>query len=283
MHVQIFWRRGALLGAVATAAIIALFPARAQTPGPIAAPAAPASPAANARGAACAPSLQQVRFDRPLSRIGRLLAAGKPIKIVALGSSSTYGAGASTSAASYPSRLAEELARRFPGHEITVLNRGVNGDDAEAMLARLDAAVIAEKPDLVLWQLGTNSLLRERALPPHASLLREGLARIKATGAEVVLIDPQYAPRVLAKPHVEDMISLIATAAKAQHVPLFHRFDLMRHWYETDHLPFETFVSSDGLHMNDWSYACLAKALGMAIADAATRPTTTAIGTQVAR
>jgi acyl-CoA thioesterase-1 len=283
MHVQIFWRRGALLGAVATAAIIALFPARAQTPGPIAAPAAPASPAANARGAACAPTLEQVRFDRPLSRIGRLLAAGKPIKIVALGSSSTYGAGASTSAASYPSRLAEELARRFPGHEITVLNRGVNGDDAEAMLARLDAAVIAEKPDLVLWQLGTNSLLRERALPPHASLLREGLARIKATGAEVVLIDPQYAPRVLAKPHVEDMISLIATAAKAQHVPLFHRFDLMRHWYETDHLPFETFVSSDGLHMNDWSYACLAKALGMAIADAATRPTTTAIGTQAGR
>jgi acyl-CoA thioesterase I len=283
MHVQIFWRRGALLGAVATAAIIALFPARAQTPGPIAAPAAPASPAANARGAACAPTLEQVRFDRPLSRIGRLLAAGKPIKIVALGSSSTYGAGASTSAASYPSRLAEELARRFPGHEITVLNRGVNGDDAEAMLARLDAAVIAEKPDLVLWQLGTNSLLRERALPPHASLLREGLARIKATGAEVVLIDPQYAPRVLAKPHVDDMISLIATAAKAQHVPLFHRFDLMRHWYETDHLPFETFVSSDGLHMNDWSYACLAKALGMAIADAAMRPTTTAIGTQAGR
>jgi acyl-CoA thioesterase I len=278
MHVRIFWRSGALVGAVATAAIIALFPARAQTPGPVAAPAASASPAANARGAACAPALEQVRFDRPLSRIGRLLVAGKPIKIVALGSSSTYGAGASTSASSYPSRLAEELVRRFPGHEITVVNRGVNGDDAEAMLARLDTAVIVEKPDLVLWQLGTNSLLREKALPPHASLVREGLTRIKATGAEVVLIDPQYAPRVLAKPHVEDMISLIATAAKAENVPLFHRFDLMRHWYETDHLPFETFVSSDGLHMNDWSYACLAKALGMAIAEAATRPTATAIG-----
>ncbi len=30
-------------------------------------------------------------------------------------------------------------------------------------------------------------------------------------------------------------------------------------------------VSADGLHMNDWSYACLAKVLGMAIADAAPR------------
>jgi acyl-CoA thioesterase I len=283
MHFQVFLRRGALLGAIATAAFIALAPARAQTSGPTAAPAALSSSATAARQPACAVAAEQVRFDRPLPRTGRLLASGKPIKIVALGSSSTYGAGASTSAASYPSRLAEELARRFPGHEITVLNRGVNGDDAEGMLARLDTAVAVEKPDLVLWQLGTNSLLREKALPPHASLVREGLARIKATGAEVVLIDPQYAPRVLAKPHVEDMISLIARAAKAEHVPLFHRFDLMRHWYETDHLPFETFVSSDGLHMNDWSYACLAKALGMAIADAATRPTTTATGTQAVR
>jgi acyl-CoA thioesterase I len=283
MHCQIFLRRAARLGAVATAAFIALTPARAQTLVPVAAPAALSSPGASARGAACALTLEQVRFDRPLPRLGRLLASGKPIKIVALGSSSTYGAGASTSSASYPSRLAEDLARRFPGHDITVLNRGVNGDEITGMLARLDSAVIAEKPDLVLWQAGTNSVLRDKAVPPHASLLHEGLARLKATGADVVLIDPQYAPRVLAKPNVGGMVSLMAATAKAEHVPLFHRFDLMRHWYETDHLSFDTFVSADGLHMNDWSYACLANALGMAIAEAASRPTATAIGMQAVR
>ena len=74
------------------------------------------------------------------------------------------------------------------------------------------------------------------------------------------------------------MVSLIATAAKAEHVGVFHRFELMRRWREIEHLPFETFVSTDGLHMNDWSYACLAKALGVAIAEAATRPTATAVG-----
>jgi lysophospholipase L1-like esterase len=225
---------------------------------------------------------EQVRFDRPLPRTARRLVSGEPIKIVALGSSSTFGAGASTSAASYPSRLAEELARHFPGHDITVLNRGVNGEEAPNMLARLDTAVIAEKPDLVLWQVGTNSVLRGKAVPPHASLLHEGLTRLKATGADVVLIDPQYAPRVIAKPNIDEMVSLIATVAKAEHVGLLHRFDLMRRWYETEHLPFETFVSPDGLHMNDWSYACLAKALGMAIAEAASRPTATAIGPQIA-
>ena len=52
----------------------------------------------------------------------------------------------------------------------------------------------------------------------------------------------------------------------------------MRNWHETDNMPFETFVAPDGLHMNDWSYACCAKLLGSAIAEAATRPMATAIG-----
>src|SRR5262245_43759957 len=73
------------------------------------------------------------------------------------------------------------------------------------------------------------------------------------------------------------MVSLIATAAKAEHVGVFHRYELMRRWRESEHLPFETFISADGLHMNDWTYACLAKALGIAIAEAATRPTATAV------
>ena len=99
--------------------------------------------------------------------------------------------------------------------------------------------------------------------------------RLKATGADVVLIDPQYAPNVIAKHNCDGMVSLISATAKAEHIGVFHRFELMRHWYSVEHLPFETFVSPDGLHMNDWSYACLAKALGMAIADAVSRPVQT--------
>jgi acyl-CoA thioesterase I len=267
MNRHLLLRRAAVSGAIAAASFLAVLPVQAQT-----------FATNGARPATCNVTPEQVRLDLPLVHTARVLARGKPLKVVALGSSSTYGAGASTSAASYPSRLADELARRLPGHDITILNRGVNGDEAADMLARLDTAVIAEKPDLVLWQVGTNSVLRDKALLPHAPLLHEGLARLKATGADVVLIDPQYAPRVISQASCQGMVSLIAATAKAEHVSVFHRFELMRRWRETEHLPFETFVSSDGLHMNDWSYACLAKALGMAIAEAATRPTATAVG-----
>jgi acyl-CoA thioesterase I len=269
------WPRTIALGAVAAASLLIVGPAQGQ-------PRGTAVPSSVPPAAACTVATDQVRLDFALPRLARLLVSGQPIKIVALGSSSTYGAGASTPAHAYPSRLAEELQRRFPGQKFTVLNRGVGGEDVSNMLARLDSAVIREKPDLVLWQVGTNSVLGDKAVQPHAALLHQGLLRLKATGADVVLIDPQYAPKVIAKRNAADMVSLIANTAMAERISHFRRFDLMRNWHETEHLPFKTFVSADGLHMNDWSYACLAKALGVAIAEAAERPTETAIGPEIA-
>ena len=274
MHFDLFLHPAAILLAAGTGVLLMLSPAGAES----AQPAATAPPPPT-----CEVVAEKARFQAPLVRTARHLAGRQPVKVVALGSSSTAGAGASTSAHSYPSRLGDELSRRFPGHDITVLNRGVNGDEATDMLARLDTAVIAEKPDLVLWQVGTNSVLRDKAVRPHASLLHEGLARIKAIGADIVLIDPQYAPKVIAKPGVDEMLSLIAAAAKSENVCLFHRFALMRDWHQAHRISFETFLSEDGLHMNDWSYGCIAKWLAAAIAEAATRPTATAAAPRMTR
>jgi lysophospholipase L1-like esterase len=199
-----------------------------------------------------------------------------PVKIVALGSSSTFGVGASTPAASYPRRLAEDLAQRMPDQQITVLNRGINGDEARQTLARLDADVIAENPDLVLWQVGTNALLRNIPLEPNS--LREGMTRMKRIGADIVLIDPQFAPRYIATTDAERMVSIISAVSAAAHVGIFHRFALMRRWHEVERLPLNTFLSWDGLHMNDWGYACFAKSIGTAITAALTGSKTTVSG-----
>jgi acyl-CoA thioesterase-1 len=209
------------------------------------------------------------RFEFPLRRIADRLGSSDPIVIVALGSSSTAGAGASSSAKAYPGRLASELARIFPSERIVVLNRGVNGERAVDMLARFDKSVSVEHADLVIWQLGSNAVLR--GFEPSNFLIREGIRQIKSIGADVVLIDPQYAPKLLAKPQLEEMVDLIAFTAQHERVHLFRRFALMRHWHDVEGTPFEAFLSGDGLHMNDWSYDCLAKGLAGAIAEAGIR------------
>jgi len=252
----------------------------AVTPAVLAAPPRPVVPSALPQPsalaatpqAACSAPAQFTRFDRPLVRTARRLASGEPLTIVAVGSSSTAGAGATSPDASYPSRLAAELRKRFPAETVTVLNRGVNGDETENMLARFATGVIAEHPQLVLWQVGTNSVLRDHPLAPHAVRLHDGIGQLKEIGADVVLMDPQYAPKVLAKTETPDMVEQIALTAKEENVDLFQRFAVMRDWHEVQHLSFDTFVSVDGLHMNDWGYACVAKLLAGAVAEAATRP-----------
>src|SRR5688572_17414775 len=204
----------ALLGALLASLVAASSVARAET--------------APSKFSCGAPS-DLVRLDYPLRRAGQRLAAGVPITIVAIGSSSTSGAGASSPAMSYPSRLEAELKTLFPRSSIKVINRGVGGETAKDMLARFDQQVIAEKPDIIVWQVGSNSVLRDQPLAPAGDLIREGLRKLKAAGADVILMNPQYAPKVIAKHDAELMVDLIGRAAKEARVDLFQRFAVMRY------------------------------------------------------
>ena len=257
-------------------AAVTAAPARStgRTVTPAALPPAAALPSASTFS--CTTPAEFARFSNPLRHTARRIAAGEPLTIVAVGSSSTAGAGASSPAASYPSRLAIELKQRFPALDITVLNRGVNGEETPQMMARFQSGVLSAHPNLVLWQVGTNSVLRDHPLKPHSVLLHEGIAELKAAGADVVLIDMQFAPRVIAKSETPSMEDQIALVAKEANVDLFNRFAVMRNWREVEHIPFAAFVAPDQLHMNDWGYACVAKLLATAITEAATRPTASA-------
>jgi lysophospholipase L1-like esterase len=238
---------------------------------PLALAAMVALPLAAAAEPTCQTAQDLARFAKPLHHLAQKLAAHATVTIVAIGSSSTKGAGASSPAATYPSRLRQDLQQRYPHNNIVVINQGIGGEEVPDMLKRFDEAIVKTKPDLVLWQLGTNSVVRGHMSTDQAALIRTGLKTIRATGADVVLIDPQFAPKVIAKPEADRMVELIAITAKEENVDLFRRFDVMKRWHDVDHLGFEAFVSPDGLHMNDWSYACMAKGLGQAIAEAAQR------------
>ena len=145
-----------------------------------------------------------------------------------------------------------------------MLNRGKGGEDAPEMMKRLQTEVIDMKPDLVIWQVGTNAVLRNLDPAETAKLVEDGIARIQAAGADLVLVDPQYSPRGqrAARESASKMVKLLGKVAELRHVGIFPRFEVMRDWHEKQAIPIDNFVIADGLHMNDWGYACFAQLLG---------------------
>ena len=211
----------------------------------------------------CLPPKGGVNPLGSLPQVASRLVAGQPVVIVAFGSSSTEGFGSSAPEFTYPNRLAAQLKRQYPTVDITVVNAGRGGEDAPEMMKRLQTAVIDRKPDLVIWQVGTNAVLRDLDPVETGKLVEDGIARIQAGGSDVVLVDPQYSPRVTERgERVGTMVKLLGKIASLRHVGIFPRFEVMRDWHEKQALPVENFVTADGLHMNDWGYACFAQLLG---------------------
>lgn len=251
-------RRSTIVAAsvFALAALVVAGGARAETP--------------RADRPACSAPADLVRLPRSLPRFAEAMAGGRPVKIVAFGSSSTSGIGASAPGATYPARLEADLRRLDPGRSITVVNRGMPGDETRDELRRFERDVLDEKPDLVVWQLGTNALLAGRD-PGAVSLdVMTGIDLLRRRGADVVLMNPQYSPRVLDRPTHPEMLEKIAATGREAGVDVFDRFAIMRFWARDLALPFPVFMSDDGLHMNDWSYACLAELLAKALVQTAT-------------
>ena len=215
------------------------------------------------------------RLGQKLPYFAKALGNFDVINVVAIGSSSTQGEGASTPAANYPSRLGDALGRQFPKRTINVLNLGVGGQEAPDEAARFKSDVLAKNPSLVIWQVGTNAAWKDYFLEDVQAAIFKGIEHLRGVQADVILMDLQYAPALLdkdePKPATREMLNLIADAAARSGSGLFRRFEIMKFWHQVGHVPFEYMISNaDGnwLHQNDWSYNCIAQALCNGIVDA---------------
>jgi acyl-CoA thioesterase-1 len=202
-------------------------------------------------------------YAADLPHVAARIAAGAPVRIIAFGSSSTEGVGASNPAATYPARLQRELGADLPrGAEVT--NRGVGGEDVDDMMARLPG-IIAEHPDLVIWQTGTNDPLRDVKLDHFIELTAAGVKAMRDAGIDVMLMEPQLCRALStkdAKNAFRDAVRKIATDA---HVPVVRRYSMMVEWLQKRLLTEVQLLSPDGLHMADAGYAMLARKVADAI------------------
>ena len=224
----------------------------------------PQAPGSLPEAEACLAANRSLSLGAPLPRTMARLSAGEPVRIVAIGSSSTTGLWMLSPSATYPEVMRRELARLRPAARIEMTNSGRVGETVTGSIGRFGRDVLALKPDLVIWQLGTNDVAWGGRAEGLKEQVTKGVRALKAGGADVVLMDLQYAPVVLASSHHGAMQTIIAEVARQERVGLFSRFALMRRSIEAG-LPAGALVSWDGLHNSTAGYDCVGRALARAV------------------
>jgi lysophospholipase L1-like esterase len=204
------------------------------------------------------PVLLYAEGDLPL--FAKRAAREGPLKIVALGSGTTMGMGASANF-SYPTRLKEALAPTL-NRRLAVVNKGVARQTAADMLKRMNVDVLAEKPDLVIWETGTVDAVRGVELDEFAQTLMQGIVRLKEAGIDVILVDPQFSRRTAGMLNLHPFIERMRAIASSENVLVFHRYDIMRHWDDVGFVKLDDMKPSAELTREiDKTYDCIGRLL----------------------
>jgi lysophospholipase L1-like esterase len=202
-------------------------------------------------------------FRRPLRTLRRAVRANRKVKVLAIGSSSTAGVGASSQSATYVARLETSLEGTLKGLDFEVTGRGLGGEEAQGAADRMKREVEEARPDLVVWQVGTNDALRHVSLDLFKLCLRTTLTWLRDQRVDVVLVDPQYGDALAKDEHYGRVVAAIAEVAREARVLLVDRFEAMR---ELAHRNGDRFyLASDNLHLNDTGHRCTAEQLARSI------------------
>jgi hypothetical protein len=222
-----------------------------------------------------------VDWKYPLENFRAALGGSGPVRVVAMGSSSTAGL---RNVVPYPARLELYLRKHYkddnphPKIRIDVFNRGQGGEEANLEVKRFKSDIFADNPSLVLWQIGTNAVFRQNEFnfDEVVAKIGEGLRLLgDHPTMDVILIDPQYVTAMLYDDNAElaeKMVSAIRTAADCAEVNLFQRWALMRHWHVLNNASFEQLLDPEDdlkLHQSNWSTMQVSLALTNAIIKAA--------------
>ncbi len=228
-----------------------------------------ASPGASRAGGVCPgdPDMGTMR----LPHLHTAISVGTEGLIVALGSSSTAGAMASDSSHSYPAVLQAALTKALPYAHFAVINRGIGGQDAPEEVMRLETDVLAVRPQLVIWQVGANGAMRHADPAEFHRMVEDGVDRLVKAGIDVILMDNQRTPRVLAAAEHGVLEDSLRDVARETGVNLFSRSHLMDAWSDAGAKP-ALFTASDGLHQNDLGYLCVSQTLARQIVAAISGP-----------
>ena len=139
--------------------------------------------------------------------------------ILALGDSLSAGYGLNKGE-SFPAQLEKKMLDE--GHDIRMINAGVSGDTTKGGLARLNWA-LADKPDMVIVELGANDGLRGLDPALMQDNLDKILSQLKQRNIKVLLAG-MYAPPNFGEDYGQKYNEVFPALAKRHNVTLYPFF-----------------------------------------------------------
>lgn len=217
-----------------------------------------------------------------LPRTSEANRTGKAIRILAIGSSSTQGIGATAEKFTYPAQLMADLNTMSTISHVDVRNAGIGGETITQTLTRLERELDTYKPTLVIWQLGTNDAITKGTDPKDfRTHIDAGLQSIANHGADAILLDQQYYLKIRDTDLYERFVKLVDDTALENGAGLFRRYKLMRSWNSSMPEGITAMLGPDGFHMGDKGYTCLAALLADQIATSLVRAKSASNAAQV--
>jgi hypothetical protein len=204
--------------------------------------------------------------DSKLTHVHDAVEKDKALRIVVLGGTSSSLPGPDGANFAYPTRLEAALSQRLPGVKVTVTAVSRPRQTAEQMAESIDQLLLDQKPSLVVWQTGTYDAVRGTDPEEFRSAVSDGVEKIKAAGADVVLMNMQYSPRTESVMAIGAYADALRWVSREREVPVFDRLAIMRHWY--DQGQFDLYKATKDTKIAKSVHDCLGRALGATIIDA---------------
>lgn len=230
---------------------------------------APAAPSAAAGASPCEVPPEYLTSEGRLPHTAAAIKAGK-LSILVLGSrSSSLG---SDSKQAYPGQLQVALEQLLPKVETSVIADVQPRKTAEDIEAGIGALIIERKPSLLIWQTGTVDAMRGIDVDDFRNAVDAGLQAVLKGGSDVILLNLQYSPRTQTMIDGSAYRDTMRVASQQYAVPLFDRYEIMRHWHETG--VFDLFSPTRGSDLARRVHECLGRALAAFVIDRAAPPPT---------
>ena len=134
------------------------------------------------------------------------------------------------------------------------------------MLARFQRDVLSLRPTLVIWETGTTEAVRGDDVDAFRVTLQTGIQRVRGSGAEIMLMDMQFARPAAAMINLERYRTALREVADASDVPMFPRHDVMRAWVEAGVFDFGVREGEKSQAVAVKLYDCLGRAIAEFVA-----------------